>query len=191
MRFARRWRPDRNPLRRRWDRLETWIMAGLVALFLAGVPLSWLSVGRWVQQGGLNEQRAQRTWHEIPGVVLRGGPSPPMFRMPVNITVPVLAAWAGPGGQRRTGEVAAPAGTATGARVQVWVDRAGQVTGPPLTPSELARRVLGTELLAVALLAALLTSLAALAQSQLNRLRLAGWESQWALVGPRWTQNHR
>jgi len=165
-------------------------MAALLALFLAGVPLSWLSVGRWVQAGGLNEQRAQRAWHEIPGVVLRGGPLP-HTRLPVNITVQVLAAWAGPGGQRRTGEVAAAAGTVAGAKVQVWVGSAGQATGPPLTPSELARRVVGTELLAVAIVATLLISLAALAQSQLNRLRLAGWESQWALVGPRWTQNHR
>jgi len=166
-------------------------MAALLALFVAGVPLSWLSVGRWVHQAGLREQRTQRAWREIPAVVLHGAPSPQTFRVPLNTTVQVLAAWAGPGGQRQVGEVAAAAGTATGARVQVWVDRSGQVTGPPLSPSELARRVLGVEVLAIAALAALLVSLAALARSQLNRRRLAGWESQWALIGPRWTRHHR
>jgi hypothetical protein len=98
VRLARRWRLDRNPLRRRWDRVETWIMAALLALFLAGVPLAWLGVGRWVHQTGLREQRAQRAWHEIPGVVLRGTPSlsRQMFRMPMNTTAQVLTAWAGP-----------------------------------------------------------------------------------------------
>jgi hypothetical protein len=192
VRLARRWRLDRNPLRRRWDRVETWIMAALLALFLAGVPLAWLGVGRWVHQTGLREQRAQRAWHEIPGVVLRGTPSlsRQMFRMPMNTTAQVLTAWAGPGGRRRIGEVVVAVGTATGARVQVWVDRSGRVTGPPLAPSQLAKRVLGAEVLAVVSLAALMLSLAGLSRMQLNQRRLAGWESQWALIGPRWTRRH-
>jgi hypothetical protein len=166
-------------------------MAALLALFLAGAPLSWLDVGRWVHQGGLSEERAQRTWHVIPGVVLHSGPSRQMFRLPLNTTVPVVAMWAAPGGRWRVGEVAAPAYTPAGAQVQVWVDQTGQATGPPLSPSELAERVIGIEMLAAGILTALLLSVAALARSQLNRRRLAGWESQWALIGPRWSRHHR
>jgi hypothetical protein len=192
-RLSRRLGFDRNPLRRRWDRVETWIMAGLLTLFLAGVPLTWLGVGRWVQQGGMREQRAQQTWHAVPAVVLHGAPplSTDMFRIPVATGAKAPAAWTGPGGRRLAGQVPVAFGTRTGARVQVWVDSSGHFTGPPLTPSQLAKRVLGAEVLAALTLAAALLTLAGLARWQLNRRRLAAWEYQWALVGPRWTRPYR
>jgi hypothetical protein len=168
-------------------------MAALLALFLAGAPLTWLSVGRSVLQGGLREQRAQHAWHEIPAVVLRGAPplSVYMFRIPVAAGTNAMAAWTGPGGRRLAGEVPVAFGTPKGARVQVWVDRSGRPTASPLTASQLAKRVLGAEALAALTLAALLLSVAGLARWLLNRRRLAGWEYQWALVGPRWTRPHR
>lgn len=163
-------------------------MAALLALFLAGVPLSWLGVGRWVHQAGVREQRSQRAWRDMPGVVLRGAPT---LRMPVSNGVRVLTAWVGPGGRRQVGEILVASGTARGAKVQVWVNPSGQVTGPPLTPSDLAKRVLGAQVLAAISVAALTLILAGLTRSQLNRRRLASWESQWALIGPRWTRHHR
>jgi hypothetical protein len=168
-------------------------MATLLALFLAGLPLAWLSVGRWVQQAGLREQRAQRAWHEVPALVLHSVPklSTQMIRIPVAAGAQTLAAWTAPGGRRQAGEVPVDFGTQAGARVQVWVDRSGRFTGPPLTPSQLAKRVLGAEVLAGVTAVALLLTLAGLARWQLNRRRLAGWEYQWALVGPRWTRPHR
>jgi hypothetical protein len=188
--LARRLGFDRNPLRRRWDRIETWIMAGLLALLLAGVPLTWIGVGRWVLQGGQREERAQQAWHAVPAVVLRGAPplSRELSRIPVATGAKALAAWAGPGGRRLAGEVPVAFGTPAGARMEVWVDRSGHLTGAPLAPSQLAERVLGAEVLAAMTLAGVLLSLAGVARWQLNRRRLAAWEYQWALVGPRWTR---
>lgn len=191
-RLIRRLGLDCNPLRRRSDRIETWIMAGLVALFLAAAPLFWSGVGRWVQQGGVREQRAQQTWHPVAAVVVKGTREPPSqeFRLPMNTTTQVLARWQGPRGQQRVGEVTVPAADVrTGARLQVWVDRSGRVTGPPLAASELARRVVGAQVLAQVTLAALLLCLAGLARWQLNRRRMADWESEWATTGPRWTRH--
>jgi hypothetical protein len=192
VRLARRLGLDRNPLRRRTDRIEVWIMVGLLALFLIGVPLSWLGIGRWVQQSGLREQRAQQSWHTVPAVVVKGQREQPqyMFRLPMNSTVPVLARWQVPGGQRQANEVAVPAADAqTGSRVQVWVDRAGQVTGPPLAGSQLTKRVIGAQVLAELTLAGLLLVLAGLVRWQLTRRRLADWESEWATTGPGWTRH--
>lgn len=168
-------------------------MAGLLALFLAGLPLVWLGAGRWMHQAGLSEQRAQRDWREMPGVVLSGAPflSPRVLRMPVSATARVPAAWTGLDGRRRVTEVMVGVGTAKGAKVPIWVAPTGQVTGPPLTSSQLATRVVTAEVLAVMSLAALMIILAGLARAQLNRRRLAGWQSEWALIGPRWTQHHR
>ena len=49
---------DRNPLRRRMDRAETCITAGLVAVFLAAAPLIAVTAGGWVHAAGLREQHA-------------------------------------------------------------------------------------------------------------------------------------
>jgi hypothetical protein len=191
-RLARRLGLDRNPLRRRTDRIETWIMVGLLVLFLIGVPLSWLGIGRWVQQGGLREQRAQQSWRTVPAVVVKGHQEPPqvLFRLPMNSTVPVLARWRAPGGPEQAKQVAVPAVDArTGSRVQVWVDSSGRVTGPPLASSQLTKRVIGAQVLAQVTLVALLLGLAGLVRWQLNRRRLASWESEWATTGPGWTRH--
>ena len=45
--------------------------------------------------------------------------------------------------------------------------------------------------LAPAALAVLLLGLAWLVRWLMNRRRLAGWEADWALTGPRWTRRRR
>jgi hypothetical protein len=192
VRLARRLGLDRNPLRRRTDRIETWIMVGLLVVFLIATPLSWFGIGRWVQQGGLREQRAQQSWRTVPAVVVKGQREQPqvLFRLPMNTAVPVLARWRVPGGQQQAKLVAVPAVDArTGSRVQVWVDSSGRVTGPPLEGSQLTKRVIGAQVLAELTLVALVLGLAGLARWQLNRRRLADWESDWATTGPGWTRH--
>ena len=92
----------KNPLRRRVDRIEAWITGGLMAMFLAGAPLSWIATGRWVQHGGLREQRAQQSWHQVPAVVLQVGARRCRsfdFRTSWNPASMVLARWTRPGGR--------------------------------------------------------------------------------------------
>ena len=191
-RLARRLGLDRNPLRRRTDRIETWIMAGLLVLFLVGVPLAWFGVGRWAQQAGQDEQRAQQSWHPVPAVVVKGQREAPqyLFRLPLNSTSQVLVRWPEPGGREQTGDVAVPAQKAeTGSRVQLWINSSGQVTGPPLADSQLAKRVIGAQALGELSLVVLLMCLVGLARWQLNRRRLADWEAEWATTGPGWTRH--
>jgi hypothetical protein len=190
-RLARHMGLGRNPLRRRTDRIEAWISAGLVAVFLVGAPLSGTSFGRWVHQGGLREQRAQQSWHRTPAILLASAPAPPSyeFRLAWQNTVRVPARWFGPGGQPRSGKVPAPAGSLAGQTVQVWVDGSGRATGPPLLGAELTRRVVGAEVLAPLALAVLLICLACVVRWLLNRRRLRDWEAHWASIGPRWTRH--
>jgi hypothetical protein len=191
-RLARRLWMGNNPLRRSTDRIEGWITAGLLVLFLVGAPLSWISVGRWVQQGGLLEQRAQQSWHQIPAVLLRSAPPLPRLdlRAAWGISVLAPARWAGPGGRHFTGKVPVLAGTRAGRTVAVWVNRSGRATGPPLARSALINRVTGAEMLAPVGLAILLFGVGGLVRLVLDRRRLAGWEASWALIGPRWTRHH-
>jgi hypothetical protein len=192
-RLARQMGLGRNPLRRRTDRIEAWISAALLAVFLIGAPLFASGLGNWVHRGGLAEQRAQQSWHQTPATLVAAAPRLPMyaFRLSWQTTVPAQARWLGPAGQALSGEVPAPAGTRAGQTVQIWVDGSGRVTGAPLGSAELTRRVISAEVAAPAALAVLLLCLAGVARWLLNRRRLAAWETAWASIGPRWSRHRK
>jgi hypothetical protein len=191
-RLARRFWMGKSPLRRRTDRIEAWITAGLLAAFLAGAPLASVAAGRWVQHGGLLEQRAQQSWHQVPAVLLNSAPVQRTLylRASLDTEVMALARWTGPGGRHMTGKVPVAPGTLAGRRLQVWVNRSGQPTGSPLPNTELVRRVVGAQMLAPAVLAVLLICVGGLVRLLMNRRRLAAWETGWAYTGPRWSRRH-
>jgi hypothetical protein len=192
-RFARRMGLGRNPLRRRTDRIEAWITAALLAIFLIGAPLFASGFGRWVHDGGLAEQRAQQSWHQTSAVLMAAAPRVPVYEFHLSLqnTVPVRAVWFGPAGQARSGEVQAPAGSQAGQTVRIWVDGTGHATGAPLASAALARRVVGAEVLGPATLAVLLLCLIGVARLLLNRRRLTDWERAWASIGPRWSRHRK
>ena len=131
-RLARRLWMSNNRLRRRTDRIEAWITAGLLVVFLVGAPLSWLSAGRWAQQGVVREQHAQQSWHQVAAVLLETAPAQPQFEfgLPWNPAVLVLAHWMGPDGRDRIGQVPVKAGGWAGRTVRVWVDASAGRPGP-------------------------------------------------------------
>ena len=186
--LARHLALDHNPLRRHTDRLQTCIMAGLLAAFLAGAPLLTVAAGGWAHAGDLREQRAERSWHQVPAVLLQAAPPQAAFRHWSSVTDWVRARWTPPGGRARVGEVPVPPGSPAGSTVLVWADRAGPVAGSPLTRDENTARVIATGMLALAFLAVLVLGLAQAAWRLLDRRRLAAWEAAWSSTGPQWTQ---
>jgi hypothetical protein len=154
---------DRNPLRRRTDWLESAIVAGLLAIFLAGTPLAAIAAGAWAHAAGLREQRAQRSWYQASLVLVHSAPRQAAFkRWPPPVRV--RARWTQPGGQALLAEVPVPPGSRAGSRVRVWAGRSGPVAGVPLTSGEITARWL------------------------LERRRLAAWEYAWTRTGPHWTR---
>jgi hypothetical protein len=190
-RLGRRLWMGRSPLRRRTDRIEAWIAALLIALFLVGAPVSWMAAGQWVQHGGWLEQHAQRSWHQVPAVLVKTAPALPNFdlRTSWNFDVMTLARWSGPGGRPVAGQVPAEPGTQAGTKVPVWVNGAGRPTGTPLMHTELMKRVIGAEVLAPLALAVLLLCVGVAVRWLMDRRRLAGWETGWAFIGPRWSRH--
>jgi len=178
---------DRNPLRRRTDRIETCIMAGLLAAFLAGAPLIAIAAGSWAHTGDLREQHAQRSWHQVPVVLLQAAPQQTAVRHASSAANWVLAVWTPPGGHARVGEVPVPPGSRAGSMVLVWADRSGPVAGVPLTHDVISARVIAAGLLALAFLAIVLLGIARLARWMLGRRRLAAWDAAWTSFGPQWT----
>src|SRR5258708_14262039 len=85
--LARHLALDHNPLRRRADRLETCIMAGLLAAFLAGAPLVAVAARTWAHAGNLRQQHAHQPWHQGPPVLLPPAPPHPPFIPPSPLTL--------------------------------------------------------------------------------------------------------
>src|SRR5580704_8894509 len=71
-RFVRGRRPDRNPLRRGCDRVETAVLALLVIVFLAAAPFAALASGSWALATARQAQLAERTSSfQVPALVLK------------------------------------------------------------------------------------------------------------------------
>jgi hypothetical protein len=186
-RVARRLGLDHNPLRRRLDLIDGWLLPAVIAAFLILGPLVVGGVGLWMHADNAAAQRAQRTWHEVPAEVLQPVPGPVMSgNGSSSWLVWTPARWTADG-RTRVGDVPVPAGTSEDAAVPVWLNRAGQVQPPPLTAARARNRIVLAALFALASLAALLMLLAAAAHWLLDRRRLAGWEAAWRSVGPQWS----
>lgn len=184
-RFVRRWRFDRNPLRRATDRTETAVLALLVIAFLAGAPFAALATGAWAhglaQRAQLAQEAARR---QVTAVVLAvtapsaGGE---------ELAWQVQARWRAPDGRDVTDEIPVPSGTEVGGTLQVWTDRNGDFTTAPLLDSQVAGQTVLGEALGVTAAAVVLTVAGVLTRRSLNKRRMAAWDADWHATGPHWT----
>jgi len=181
-------RLDRNPLRRGSDRVETVVLGGLLAVFLAGAPFAAHAAGSWASALSVREAQVQRaSLHHVPATLLEAAPSWNAYANSGGAAPDVDARWRAPDGRVRTGEVFVPVGAAAGSTVLVWTNQVGQLAGPPLGPTQLASRVQLAGSAAVGALAMALIVAGCLARRSLDRRRLAAWDAGWLANGPRWS----
>ena len=185
--LMRRWRPDRNPLRRTADRVEAAVMAALVVVFLAGAPLAALAAAEWAAAGSMRAERAQARWHRVPAVLLQNVPEPAHAMFQASVDPLARTRWTAPGGAPRAGEVYAPGGARAGAIVMVWTDGSGRLAGTPLQRADVAAREALAALLAAVLVTAVLAAAGMFARRALDQRRLAAWDADWSETGPQWT----
>jgi hypothetical protein len=187
-RLARKLGLDGNPLRRRTDKIAAWAAALLLTVFLIGAPLlSVVAIG-WAGRAGAADQRAERSWRQVPAVLLQAPPAP--AREVVGYSR-VRARWTAPDGRMRTGQILVSTGLAAGRTVPLWVDAAGSPAGPPPTHRTAIATKATAAVVAAAALGIVLLSLARAGQWVLDRRRLADWGVTWASVGPQWTKRFR
>ena len=186
-RLMRGWRLDRNPLRRRSDRVETVVLGVLLAAFLAGALFAAHAARSWAYASSAGEARAQLTLlHRVPATLLQAAPSWSTYQD--DGTPPEAnARWKAPDGQGRIGEVYVPDGGRAGSTVLIWVSPSGQQTDPPLQSGQIAGRADLAGMAAVLALAAVLTVAGGLTWRTLTARRLAGWDADWLATGPRWS----
>jgi hypothetical protein len=182
MRVVRGLWPDRNPLRRRLDRVEGAVVGGLAVAFLAGAPIATVAAWHVAYSYGAHAQQA--AWHQVPAVLLVTAPTYDY----TGYQPEVRARWIAPDGARRTGTVPAQPGQRAGSTVMVWADAAGRLTGPPLQAQQVRGQAFLAAVLAPVLLGEMLLVAGQLAHFLLGRRRLAAWDAEWRATGPQWTR---
>jgi len=187
-RTVRRLGFDHNPLRRRTDLVDGWLLPAVIIGFLLLGPLTATVAGVWAHSQNMAIQRADRSWHQVSAVLLEPVPGPLFSDNGGNSwLVWSPARWVADG-RTRTGQVPAPAGSGAGTTVKVWINRAGKVQAPPLTAAGAGNRILIAVAFTLAGLSAMLTAAAVAARWVLDRKRIASWEAGWLSVGPQWSR---
>ena len=190
-RLIRRWWPDRNPVRRGWDRAEAVIVAALAAAFLAGTPVAAIAADSWAHGIAQRVQQAEMTtWRQVPAVLTAKAARPGENGYSGEVLSEVKATWTAPDGARRAGVVLAPPGTAAGHQVKVWVNEAGALTGPPLLDHQVGEQAALAAVMAGLLLGLLLLCTGLVASRVLDARRMAAWDAEWRVTGPRWRSRH-
>lgn len=187
-RFVRGRRPDRNPLRRTSDRLETAVLALLAVAFLAAAPFAARASAQWAHASARQAQLAeQASWRQVPALVLNAASPARGDGGYAALETEARARWTAPNGTVVTGEIPVAPNTAAGAVVRLWVTSDGQLTDAPLQASQVANDAVLAGSFSVIALATLLAVVGMLARRALDRQRMAAWDAEWRAAGPHWT----
>ena len=189
--IARKLGLDGNPLRRRTDRIAACAAALLLAVFLIGAPFLSVAAVGWAGRPAAAQLRAERSWHQVPAILLQAAPKPAASADGVPGYSQVLARWTAPDGRTRTGRIPVSTSMAAGRPVRLWVNAAGSPTAPPLNDRLVPAYEATAAVIATVTLGIILLCLACAGRWVLDRRRLAGWEAAWAAVGPHWTRRFR
>jgi hypothetical protein len=185
-RTARGARPDRNPLRRRTDRLETCLLAGLFVAAAAWAPFAAQAAGHtWYADAAHVRQAQLAARHEVTAVLAQSAGV--IGEYTLSSQVPTLASWMSVGG-RRAGDVPARLGSPPGTLVNVWTDDNGYLVSPPLTVTQIADEADAARVAAVGgIIVCYMASTLAIRQL-INRRRMAAWDADWVVTAPVWNR---
>jgi hypothetical protein len=179
------WRWRRNPLRRRADAVEAWVVLGTWLVTLLVGVLAGLATTRSVEDG-LARERVE--WQQVAARLTEKAPGsasdhPATFsgdRVWGNVR------WTAPDGTTHTGQVRVGPGSSAGTAVTVWTDLQGHLVSRPATAAQAQLRS--------ALIGALVGMAAAAVPfvggrvlcGRLERRRMSQWDTEWARFGPLW-----
>ena len=186
-RLVRGLRPDRNPLRRTSDRVESYLLAGLMVVALAGAPFAAQAASHAAYAGATRAQQAQQAArHQVPAVLTQDAGS--TVSAYLGSLTSVQATWTSVTGVKHAGQIMATAGSAKGSTVIVWTDAAGNLTNPPLQPSQVSGQGYMAALGAVVGVGVVYLCATVIVRRVLNRRRMAAWAADWAVTARAWNR---
>ncbi|MFC9890750.1 Rv1733c family protein [Streptomyces pilosus] len=184
-RRVRLWRWRSNPLRRRSDVIEAWVLLATVVLaLLVGAFAGVTAAG--VVDGSIEDRR--EGVRPVPAVLVEDA----AHALPASVTedsdggVWAKVRWTAPDGAVRTGRAEVGAGTKAGTEVTVWNDRAGRLASAPPEGAEARFQVVMAGTTVAVATGGLVVLGGWLLRSRLQWRRLAEWEAEWQRVEPSW-----
>jgi hypothetical protein len=186
-RLVRGRRPDRNPLRRTSDRVETYLLAGLFVAAAAGAPFAAQAASQAAYTGALRAEQAQlAARHQVRAVLTQTAGSTSAYTLSTEVPAPVT--WTSGAGVRHTGTILALAGSAKGSSVTIWTDAQGNLASPPLQPAQVAGQGEVAAFGAIVGIAALYLCEAGIVRYVLNRRRIRAWDADWVVTAQAWNR---
>ncbi|MFF7980154.1 hypothetical protein ACFZDK_13635 [Streptomyces sp. NPDC007901] len=176
---VRMWRLRRNPLRRRSDVVDAWILLAAWLIALAVGLITGLAAGSAVDHQ-LDRQRAER--RTVPAVLTANAPGRTSASAVDDGRVWATVRWTAPDGSTHTGRTTVHPGAKAGTPVTVWIDRQGRLTSEPLAPVDAAFQVTWTGVLVALTTGGAVLGVTQLVRLRLERRRLERWDEEWARV---------
>ncbi|MGP4046564.1 Rv1733c family protein [Streptomyces sp. 2A115] len=179
---VRLWRWRRNPLRRRSDVIEAWVvLAGLLLAVVGGLLAGLVAAG--AVERAADRQRAQS--RAVSAVLAEDAEDKAPARAVSDHRVWATVRWTAPDGSTRTDEARVPARTQSGDRIKVWVDESG-ITTAPLTDGEARIHAALGGVLAATGGGAVMLCATWVVRARLDGRRMAQWDAEWERIDTRW-----
>lgn len=180
---VRLWRWRRNPLRRRSDVIEAWVMLAGWLLALVGGLLAGLTAADAIERS-TDRQRAER--REVSAVVVEDVEDRVRTRAVGDPRVWATVRWTAPDGSTHTDEARVSALSPAGNRVSIWIDEDGRLTAEPLTDEEAQFHAASGGVLAGAGVCGIVLGAVWLTRLYLSRRRFQQWAAEWQRIDTRW-----
>ncbi|MEU6097181.1 hypothetical protein [Streptomyces sp. NPDC047079] len=177
------WRWRRNPLRRRSDALEAWLVLTVWLVTVVGGVLTGLAATHSVEQG-LARERTQ--WRPVVAMLTEDAPKATGAGAYGAGRVWADVRWSGTDGRSHAGQARVAAGSRTGTAVTVWTDGNGSLVTRPASRSEAGMRAAMVGVLVGVGVAAVPYTSGRILRERLERRRMAQWDAAWARFGPMW-----
>jgi hypothetical protein len=166
---------DRNPMRRRQDRIQSAIAMLLVAFFLIAAPLAAVSIGSRVYETGLHIEKAQAAERrQVVGMVTNS-----------SSTKTAQVTWRDTDGTSHTALYSNSVMFRDGT-TRIWIDRSGHIAPEPRRHSQTVADAAIAALGVTLALTVSLTIVYYLTRRHLDRSRYHRWDVDWERASARW-----
>ncbi|MCW7945183.1 membrane protein [Streptomyces hygroscopicus] len=176
------WRWRNNPIRRRDDVLEAWLLLALGTLIAVGGTLAGVVTAHAADQV-FAQQRAERT--PARAVLLTDVPRMATLGVGRDLASAEVR-WTTSDGSAHKGMTLVSTGKKAGSTVRIWIDGQGMLSTRPPTPAHAAVEAGLLGAWAALALSGVVFATGSAGRWWLDRRRIGQWEREWTLVGPQW-----